>query len=33
MPDVLDKQLGVELESNKLMPVVLIDHVQKPSDN
>ena len=34
MPDALDKQLGLKLDSRKLpMPVTVIDHIERPSDN
>jgi uncharacterized protein (TIGR03435 family) len=34
MPDAVAKQLGLKLEERKLpMPVLVIDHIEKPSDN
>ena len=34
MPDALNKQLGLKLEGRKMpMPVIVIDHVERPSEN
>lgn len=34
MPDALEKQLGLKLEARKQpMPVIVIDSIERPSDN
>lgn len=34
MPDALDKQLGLKLEGRKItLPVLVIDHIERPSEN